>query len=178
MNDEVNNPSHYNQNGIEVIDVIETYAKDDFRLANVLKYVCRSGYKGNKLQDLQKAAWYLNRVIEELALDPARCDFAKDEDDLERVYSVEQVEAFFDGYDFAKDEDESYVQPSPDRIAGDDDAARRIKDGYYEFDRYEIVGHCFHCYAELPADKPRILSCRDTGMYYFCSALCQEMFYS
>lgn len=66
MNDDVNNPGHYNVGGIEVIDVIERYAKDDFRLANVLKYVCRSGYKGNKLKDLRKAQWYLSRVIEEL----------------------------------------------------------------------------------------------------------------
>ena len=77
MTDEVNEPSHYNQNGIEVIDVIETYAKSDFRLANVIKYVCRCEYKGNKLQDLEKAQWYLERVIDELLDD-------KDHDDVWR----------------------------------------------------------------------------------------------
>ena len=74
MTDPVNNPSHYNQNGIEVIDVIETYAKHDFRLANVLKYVCRSGYKGHPLQDLQKAQWYLNRVVSEMEVVAALTD--------------------------------------------------------------------------------------------------------
>ena len=65
--DKVNSPAHYNKGGIEVIDVIETYTKTDFRLANVLKYVCRCEYKGNKLEDLKKAQWYLNRVVDELA---------------------------------------------------------------------------------------------------------------
>lgn len=88
MTDPVDNPSHYNKGGIEVIDVIETYAKSDFRLANVIKYVCRCDYKGQKLQDLQKAAWYLDRAIVDLEAeadiaiweaDPANHDFVCDE---------------------------------------------------------------------------------------------------
>ena len=63
MNDTVNNPEHYNRNGIEVIDVIETYTPNSPQLANVLKYVCRHSYKGKPLEDLRKAAWYLDRAI-------------------------------------------------------------------------------------------------------------------
>lgn len=59
---EVNRPSHYNSGKIEVIDFIEDQHLG-FRLANVVKYVCRSSHKGTKLKDLQKAAWYLAREI-------------------------------------------------------------------------------------------------------------------
>jgi len=61
--DNVNNPDHYNRAGIEVIDVIETYTPNSPHLANVLKYVCRHSYKGNPLEDLKKAEWYLARAI-------------------------------------------------------------------------------------------------------------------
>lgn len=62
-NNLVNNPKHYNQNGIEVIDVIEAYNLN-FRLGNVIKYILRSELKGNKKQDLEKALWYLKREVE------------------------------------------------------------------------------------------------------------------
>jgi hypothetical protein len=35
-------------------------------LGNVVKYITRSDLKGNKLEDLQKAQWYLNRAITNL----------------------------------------------------------------------------------------------------------------
>ena len=48
--------------GIETIDFIE--AKNlSYNLGNVVKYITRADHKGNKLQDLQKAQWYLNREI-------------------------------------------------------------------------------------------------------------------
>ena len=60
--DMVNHPPHYTVGGIEVIDFIE--AKDlNYRLGQVIKYVSRAGKKGDALQDLQKARWYLNREI-------------------------------------------------------------------------------------------------------------------
>ena len=65
MSDPVHNPSHYKSGGIEVIDVIEAFELN-FRLANVIKYVLRAGRKGDALEDLEKAAWYLNREIEKL----------------------------------------------------------------------------------------------------------------
>jgi hypothetical protein len=62
--DMVNHPPHYTVNGIEVIDVIENY-KLNYKLGNVVKYILRSDLKGNRLQDLKKALWYLKREIEQ-----------------------------------------------------------------------------------------------------------------
>ena len=62
-NDLVNHPPHYKSGGIETIDFIE--AKDlNYRLGNVVKYVSRAGKKSSDpVQDLEKAAWYLQREI-------------------------------------------------------------------------------------------------------------------
>lgn len=62
MNDPVNNPSHYNQGKIEVIDFIDDQ-KLGFYEGQILKYVCRAKHKANELQDLNKALWYLTRLI-------------------------------------------------------------------------------------------------------------------
>lgn len=61
--DLINNPPHYRVGGIETIDFIE--AKDlNYRLGNVIKYVSRAGRKNtDPVQDLEKAAWYLQREI-------------------------------------------------------------------------------------------------------------------
>lgn len=61
--DMVNEPPHYTDGGMEVIDFIEA-KKLDYHLGNVVKYVSRAGKKDNELQDLSKAQWYLNRAIE------------------------------------------------------------------------------------------------------------------
>lgn len=60
--DPVNHPKHYQSEGMEVIDVIEAF-KLGFPLGNAIKYILRAGKKKNGLQDLQKAAWYLNYEI-------------------------------------------------------------------------------------------------------------------
>lgn len=60
--DPVNNPSHYKSGGMEAIDVIEAF-KLGFRLGNCVKYILRAGKKGNRLEDLKKARWYLEREI-------------------------------------------------------------------------------------------------------------------
>ena len=65
MSDLVHNPPHYKSGGIEAIDVIEAFELN-FRLANVVKYVLRAGRKGDALEDLEKAAWYLDREIDKL----------------------------------------------------------------------------------------------------------------
>lgn len=60
--DLVNHPPHYKTGGIETIDFIE--AKDlNYRLGNVVKYVSRAGKKGDPIEDLEKALWYLQREI-------------------------------------------------------------------------------------------------------------------
>jgi hypothetical protein len=63
--DPVDHPSHYQGKGLEAITVIEAFGLG-FSLGNTIKYILRAEHKGNKLQDLKKALWYLNREIEEL----------------------------------------------------------------------------------------------------------------
>lgn len=65
MSDMVNHPPHYTFGKIEVIDVIEDWQLG-FHEANCIKYIARAKYKGNELEDLKKAQWYLNRRIEGL----------------------------------------------------------------------------------------------------------------
>ena len=60
--DMVNHPPHYTVGGIETIDFIEAKGLN-YHLGQVIKYVSRAGKKGDALQDLQKARWYLNREI-------------------------------------------------------------------------------------------------------------------
>lgn len=59
-NDPVNHPSHYTQYPVEVIELTEHMP---FLEGNVVKYVARAPYKGNKVQDLEKAEFYLRRAI-------------------------------------------------------------------------------------------------------------------
>lgn len=67
--DMVNRPAHYqSEAGLEVIDVIEAFTSDLTGIeatdtGNIIKYICR-WKKKNGLQDLEKAAWYLNHLIE------------------------------------------------------------------------------------------------------------------
>lgn len=66
MSDKVNHPAHYGGDSTyEAIKVIEAWGLG-FCLGNTVKYICRAGKKGDRLEDLKKAAWYLNHEIEEL----------------------------------------------------------------------------------------------------------------
>lgn len=58
----INHPPHYNNHpaGIECIDVTEEF---NFNLGNAIKYIWRAGLKGNEIEDLEKAVWYVNREI-------------------------------------------------------------------------------------------------------------------
>ena len=58
----VNHPQHYQGNGIEVIDIIDSFELN-FALGNAIKYILRADKKGNRKQDLEKARFYLNREI-------------------------------------------------------------------------------------------------------------------
>lgn len=62
-NDAVNHPKHYRKGNLECIDVIEELGLC-FHLGNTLKYLWRCEDKGNELQDLKKARWYLDRKIQ------------------------------------------------------------------------------------------------------------------
>lgn len=59
----IHHPSHYNTGKIEVIEAIDDWHLG-FCLGNVVKYVARAGHKGDRLEDLKKAAWYLAHEIE------------------------------------------------------------------------------------------------------------------
>ena len=65
MAETINHPPHYISDGFEAIDIIEAF-KLDFCLGNTIKYILRAGQKGNKLEDLRKAKWYLERAIGKL----------------------------------------------------------------------------------------------------------------
>lgn len=62
MTDPVNRPTHYTSHpsGIECIQIAEHMG---FCLGNAVKYIWRADDKGNAIQDLQKARWYLDREI-------------------------------------------------------------------------------------------------------------------
>ena len=66
--DIVNHPKHYTRGKIECIDAIESAVADLSGLdavctANVIKYIWRWKHK-NGSQDLRKAQWYLNKLID------------------------------------------------------------------------------------------------------------------
>lgn len=63
--DVVNHPPHYNRFPVEVINITEQL---DFNRGNAVKYLARAGFKEgvDELEDLSKAAWYVNRAIEKL----------------------------------------------------------------------------------------------------------------
>jgi len=63
--DKVNQPAHYNSHpsGIECIQITEHM---NFNLGNAIKYIWRHGLKGRAIQDLKKAAWYIQREIARL----------------------------------------------------------------------------------------------------------------
>lgn len=70
MHDNVNHPKHYTgfSNGSEVIDITENCT---FNTGNAIKYAARAGrtdgnVKGNIVEDLNKAKWYIEREIERL----------------------------------------------------------------------------------------------------------------
>lgn len=73
--DNVNHPSHYVSREtfvtcdcglikhVECIDVTRTF---NFNLGNSIKYIWRSEFKGKRIEDLQKAAWYINDEIKRI----------------------------------------------------------------------------------------------------------------
>ena len=68
--DMVNSPSHYNQSGIECISAIQAALGSNFKYylqGNIMKYLWRFDYKGKPLEDLQKAKWYLDTLLEDVA---------------------------------------------------------------------------------------------------------------
>lgn len=65
MNDPVNSPTHYTSHpsGIECIQITEHL---NFCVGNAVKYLWRAGEKGDYVEDLKKARWYINREIKRM----------------------------------------------------------------------------------------------------------------
>ena len=65
MSDPVNHPPHYTNHasGVECITVTEHM---NFCRGNAMKYLWRAGEKGQEIQDLRKARWYIDREISRL----------------------------------------------------------------------------------------------------------------
>lgn len=62
MNDNVNHPKHYTSHpsGVECIEITEHL---NFCIGNAIKYLWRAGLKGEQVEDLRKARWYIDREI-------------------------------------------------------------------------------------------------------------------
>lgn len=60
--DMVNHPPHYTNHpsGVECIQITEHYG---FCIGSAIKYLWRAGLKGDAVEDLKKAVWYINREI-------------------------------------------------------------------------------------------------------------------
>ena len=66
--DVVNHPAHYNTGGVECIEYIQQQLGPEFRsylLGNLIKYIHRHQYKGKPVEDLRKARWYLDKLIQQ-----------------------------------------------------------------------------------------------------------------
>lgn len=65
MPDNVNHPPHYTAHGsgVECIEVTEHM---NFCLGNAVKYIWRAGLKGQAVEDLKKARWYIDREIKRI----------------------------------------------------------------------------------------------------------------
>lgn len=66
----VDNPPHYQGKTITTIDIIEDFDLG-FHLGNAIKYILRAGKKGDKIQDLKKSIWYLERECVNAAVETA-----------------------------------------------------------------------------------------------------------
>lgn len=66
MSDPVNHPPHYTKHpsGVECIQITEHF---NFNLGNAIKYIWRAGLKGDEIEDLKKAEFYIKREIERLS---------------------------------------------------------------------------------------------------------------
>lgn len=70
MNDPVNHPDHYTKGGIECIDAIHASMTEEeyegYLKGQVIKYVWRYRNKWNPAEDLKKARFYLDRLIQQI----------------------------------------------------------------------------------------------------------------
>ena len=81
--DNVEHPLHYNQYPHEVIELTENLG---FCLGNAVKYILRAPFKGKEVEDLQKAVWYLKRLMNSAA--DLQTEFLIGEDDFEELQEL------------------------------------------------------------------------------------------
>tara|TARA_R100000315_G_C5188294_1_gene109647 strand:+ start:324 stop:614 length:291 start_codon:yes stop_codon:yes gene_type:complete len=55
-------PSYYQRGSTDVWNFIREQ-KLNFHLGNAIKYICRAGFKGSKIEDLEKAIHYLENEL-------------------------------------------------------------------------------------------------------------------
>lgn len=69
----VNHPDHYNEHlsGVECIDIIEEFS---FNIGNAIKYLWRHGKKNDRLEELNKAKWYVEREIIRTKISMGLCE--------------------------------------------------------------------------------------------------------
>lgn len=65
MTNDPTNPNHYRQHpsGVECIEITRHM---NFNLGNAMKYLWRAGLKGDRIEDLKKAVWYINDEIKRI----------------------------------------------------------------------------------------------------------------
>lgn len=63
MTDPINHPPHYSAGGRNGIECIQVTEHMNFNMGNAVKYIWRADYKGEPIQDLRKALWYIEREI-------------------------------------------------------------------------------------------------------------------
>jgi len=65
MSNAVNHPKHYNTHpsGVECIEIVQHF---NFNVGNSVKYLWRAGLKGDAIEDLQKAKWYVEQEIKRI----------------------------------------------------------------------------------------------------------------
>ena len=73
--DMVNHPPHYTDGEVECIEAIKSSMSTrqylGYLKGNIMKYIWRFDKKGNADQDLEKAIWYLNRMLDVVTKDRA-----------------------------------------------------------------------------------------------------------
>jgi hypothetical protein len=71
--DKVDHPPHYTKHpsGVECIQITEHFG---FCIGNAIKYLWRADLKGNAVEDLEKARWYIDREIQRRQAKPTVTD--------------------------------------------------------------------------------------------------------
>lgn len=90
--DPVNHPSHYMGNGMESIEVIESF-HFGFHLGNVFKYLVRHKSK-NGMEDVKKALWYLKRFYENRDIKETQIRIWYNEQEPSQIKYLETIQAF------------------------------------------------------------------------------------